>query len=290
MLEDQWKEYLQQENLLKNIDFIGINIGKDNEKPFQLKYYLQPVTDAKQLPQIYSQIYNIGCFSYFTPIFRSVKKNVRQDDVRLKKRTNDNMLCIFSYLCEIAPSFCRECSEVMKLAEIPICEKENHKYASLYYLCISQNEGIPETYKFHFLTRHCDEPDHIDSGFYYDNEFYLNFVSNIGIPQILECKNIITSLLNMIDADLWMIGSDYSLKTNQRKYKMYIKFGYNSFDDIFKALYFSLSFKKNLQLIKNLQIFENFMSFHEELKIYGMGVCCDSKMNITLNFYITKKV
>lgn len=274
--------FFPNESECKHIDFVGVNLDGEKETYARKKYYLKPTRDISLLPYQLDKYISYDCFSYFTPITDPECIRDTYFDIRLKNRSNKNILHILDCLEKNANGFSEWKDEVLAFSSLPVSDEPDYYYSSLYYLCIVMQKNLPALYKFHYLTRQCKDTDKINVGTY-DNKLFSERMAGLGIPELKMILSIIEYIRKKTVSDLWMVGSDYSLLEQIRKYKIYLKFNSTAETEIISVLnetlaYFGLNqFDSQFDRLCHLQ--------KNSFRLYGLGVCCDSKQNLSLNFY-----
>lgn len=274
--------FFLNDNECRQIDFVGINLDGGKELSAGRKYYLKPERNLSLLPYQYDKYFPYECFSYFTPITDPEGIRNTNFDIRLKNRSTQNILHIIDNLEKNSDGFSEWREEVLKFSSLPVSSDQDYYYSSLYYLCIVMYNELPAMYKFHYLTRQCEDTDNISTG-RYNNELFYEKIAGFNIPQLMAILPIIDYLLKNTDSDLWMVGSDYNFMNQTRKYKLYIKFNSGTETEILSVLKYILAFSKLTQF--DYQI-DNLCNLQKNpFGLYGLGVCCDSKQNLSMNFY-----
>ena len=286
-MELQWQNFCHQHQIEKfsnQIDFVGINITDKEQTSVDFKCYLKPVYDTDKLPVLSRFFSEQNCFYYATPICR---KHEMQTDIRLSNRTNENMKKIFSYLTALSPTFSVYEEEVRQFASLPICTQEAYRMAALYYLCIVEQNHKPTMYKFHYLTRYCHAPDYISEQYQFRDDMYISLLSEFQIPEMQKCVSVIEKCYTSFPSHLWMAGSDYGLTDGiHRKYKLYLKCDTVSSETVLQKLSRILYENHHDYFSRILSEMKLFFQAHQELTLYGFGVCCDEQMHLSLNFYL----
>lgn len=279
-MNKDWKNYYNEFKNSGNIDFLGINIGEDG---IHVKCYKNPVQPQEAQNPYITQFIQTDCCSFVTPIHR---EDGYEEDIRLKNKTDDNMQSLFSLLKGLRAEFSDYEEEVRRLSAMPVCSLPKHKYASMFYMCIVQNDEKPTKYKFHYITRMCRDPDCISKNMVYMDSMYLGYIEALKSKELNVCTGIVRNFLSIADSNLWTVGSDYDFEKGVNKYKVYIKCNNTSASDIIASLLQSLT-EEFAQVVKDkLYEVEEFIISQIHTYIYGFGVCCDSKMRPSLNIYI----
>lgn len=274
--------FFTNDNECRQIDFVGINLDGGKETYAGKKYYLKPKRNLSLLPYQSDKFFPYDCFSYFTPITDPEGIRNTNFDIRLKNRSSQNILHIMDNLEKNSEGFSEWRKEVLKFSSLPVNSNPDYYYSSLYYLCIVMHKGLPAMYKFHYLTRQCDDTDNISTG-RYNNELFYERIAVFNIPELMAFLPIIDHLLKNTDSDLWMVGSDYNLMDQIRKYKLYIKFNRETETEILSVLKKTLAYRGLTQFDDQI---DNLCHLQKNsFRLYGLGVCCDSKQNLSLNFY-----
>ena len=206
-------------------------------------------------------------------------------EIGLQHRTNSNMSFINHWIMELFPEIKIHRDELNRFYSIKCVNDKDYQYAALYFLgLIADIFSIPpqtKAIKLHYLLRKCSDPDNIGKQYTTDNNYFLEVLSNLGVPEMKQLCKLIGALIESAGGELWMAAVDY-YKGNFRKYKIYIK---NFSDLAYKAMITNFYALGCIHLAEQINIYQSWLSLHPELEHYGIALCLDSNGIWSINFY-----
>jgi len=269
-------------NGLKNfpnmeIDYWGVNIYSD--KKFECKLYENNTNVESDSIGFIDKIRSCGVISRISYIENSAHTNTFRVDISLKNRTEHNMISLYDTLKSETALIENNMDEILKLSLMKVSKQPELKYASMYFVGFLYRNAV-KAVKFHFITRNIDKN-------IFDNEYYLDYLSNVNIKEIEICRKYIQSYLERSGGNMWMTGVDYfdSAKT---KYKVFIK---DVSLEVLKYINEDIDLLKKVsndskeRMHHEIEMFRRYLSINNNIHFSGIAVCCDSDENISFNFY-----
>lgn len=273
-----------QEFELGYVDYLGINIHSalDGELAFKI-YYSNKVSRQWTHPLI-DFLEKKDMVRYVTMVHDRKNQFRARYDVGLKNRSDTNMVTVFEWLSKHTKMFEQYGSEILKLSQMKVTDKEGYNFAGLYFLGFISEADEIKVLKCHYFNRICKNPDILHKNIRYADEYYLSFLdeSNVGCFSYLSVLAV--EILKYCGGHLWMTGADYE-SNGQTKYKIYIK----NPDIIYEGLLEVFLTKKLEELVKNIRAVKLWNEEHQEFICEGFAVCENRTDNISINFYFKQR-
>lgn len=263
------------------MDFVGLNMSEKYNTPFEFKVYFQPIDLCEKSDidhKIIKSIFDKNMVKYKC---RAQSSSISRCYVTLKNRTLTNMeslykdlqdfsSCVKEHMLQYPLLYSLEESVIKKTS--PILHMVGIKSGL-------QNESIVN---LEWLLR--DIIDDKSNHYSYNDEHYLNYISNTEIPEFKELVKYIRQNYNFWLREnmlhLWILAIDLSLD-GRCKHKIYLKLNKDlDFFDVHLTLNHFCQWEDN-----RLNIVENFFRSHVELKLYGFALCLDSVGEKSINYY-----
>lgn len=267
------------------IDFVGINVSSDSDKPFLFKTYQHIGTSIERTDPFLSLLDRKDMIKNYLPIASSDIGRV-QYDVRLANRQDDNMSEVFSFLKKYL-SLSQQMSD-SSLSEIDYFSKMNitdlphYSMSSLYFIGLLWNEGNLSALKSHFLTRKVINPDHFSDGFWYDDNYFLDYICDSRNKPCQKIAEIASNILSLVEGHLWMFGLD-TFSDSTAKYKIYLQ---NSKGFKLDELLYYLNECEELEAIcDSLKSLCSWLKNHSELFLYGFAITVTTSGKYGFNLY-----
>ena len=265
-----------------NIDYIGVCLDADSQEPCRFKIYwsdhCRPPFEHKSV----SWLKETGLAEYIETVEHAGRARKYQSDIRIRNRTDGNMEQLFSFLSGNESAFHENETLIRSLSRMPITELSGYLYASLYFIgFLYEGTHDSEMLKFHWINRFCKNPDILTSDIWYDDSYYLEYLSSLsGTPYRLLAEQT-GFLLKNCSCHLWMTGLDI-MKSGWKKYKLYTKRP----SDICQAMYTLFSQTPQYHpLAEKIQELEQWMKIHPELEPEGSAFCLDTDNKYSVNLY-----
>lgn len=281
--------YLQNlENMSPDeVDFIGLNLSEDS---FDFKIYERVKGRMETESPFLSELYYRDMLRCCNKVRDTVNTDCLRYEIGLGNRNNDNMKWLLKRMCRMFPGLETYQKEIRQMCGMHISENPAYQLSSLYFLgVIEKKEGLQESLqalKLHYLTRICEDTDHIGRNYQFEDIYYLNCLHDMGVPELSRLTDAARSFLeNDKDIHLWMAAADYFL-AGKCKYKIYFK---NMTVKSGEMMSDWLEYVQQERLKSRLESTCKWMHGQETLHLYGAAICLDTREKWSLNFYFKYK-
>lgn len=270
------------------VEFIGINLNNNINKPYSFKRYYR--INRKDIPLSFfiknlnerKMIHSINC------IDDSLYRKVIRFEIALANRVNENMDWLFVTLKDILPDIINKNLNniLQKLSPIKITGDKLYEKAAIFFIGFIMNNEYSSlmdihAFKLYYLLRHCSSTNDIGSNFIFDNDFFISKLKRSGIKQFIILSDIIKQLIKISGCNLSIAAVDF-LRNGTMKYKIYIKDCHTETYITLAELFTSIG---EYYLANQIIEYNNWITTHLELKQYGIAVCIDSNSLYTINIY-----
>ena len=287
-IEKEYAAFLdsfKDNHLKEKTEYVGINLSSNQGNPhLDYKIYFNTKASLSEHHPIVDRLYDRGMLRAVTRIRDTIHGSIERFDLGLAKRTVSNMNYFFNILSEKTELVKNNLDEILLLNQMKISDKPEDASAALYFFGFLEKNGRIEAIKTHFLTRFCTNVDQVDTKDEYRDDYYLDFLTDTNISELITLVPFIRSLLNLSGGHLWMIGVDY-FSNGSVKYKIYIK---KRGAELYHALRQMLKISNvpdKEALIESLELLECWHGKHSELTSDGIDIGIDENARWSFNFY-----
>lgn len=266
-----------------NIDYIGISLDMHADPFCRFKIYWSDHCSVDKDHWITEWLKEGKMAQYIETVEHSGRTGRYQTDIRLQRRTDENMEKLFTVLKERECIFSENESLIRKISGMPITRTSGYQYASLYFLgMIFQEKEQCEMLKLHWINRLCKNTDRLYGDIDYDDAHFLNYLRGLGITPYQKLADLSETTVRQCRCHLWMTGLDLA-EGGWKKYKIYIKYP----KDIYTALEECFSREEDdcRVMAEKAQILEKWIQMHPELVIDGAAFCTDTNGQNSVNLY-----
>lgn len=270
-----------------DVEYIGVNFSDDVAvgRPVFKAYYTTE-RSFENVDQILSPLMDRNMIHGLNRIDDTISDRRIRYEIGLQNRTNQNMEFIYKWLLSMSQESKNHREELAEFCKIKCTQSDDYKYAGLYYIGLIADMNVygsldTKAVKYHYLLRHCSNPDKIGKNYIVDNEFFFNILHDIQIPEIQQITLFLKELLDRGLGELWIAAVDY-YKGNFSKYKIYFK---NFSPRIYDIMVKKFTAIGCTNLAEQIETYTHWICFHPELERYGIAVCLDSNGVWSVNFY-----
>ena len=265
----------------KQMDYLSVNLGGD--EPLVKLYYKDDYTRARSegRPSSLLDLLRERDMIRFLTLAEDTGNCRRyRYDIGLKRRTDENMEALFTWLRDHFGVFSRRESEIRKLAAMPICDGQALPLAAMHFLgFVSENDRVTAL-KCHYLCRRHKDVSTPPRLGRYDSGYFLTWLEQSGIPAIERLSPLVRDVLGCCGGDVCMVGTDYWL-TGERKYKIYITgpiFLYQGLAEAFGT-------ELDPRLLRQVEELMRWDDAHPRFYCPILALALDDRDRLTMNFY-----
>ncbi len=270
------EDYAQQ-----RVDYLGVNLGGD-EPLFKL-YYRNDYTCALSVGRqssLLDLLRERDMIRFLTLAEDTGDCRRYRYDIGLKRRTDENMEALFSWLKEHVGVFSQREAEIRKLAAMPICDARAFPLAGMHFLGFVSEDDRVTALKCHYLCRRHKDVSTPSRLGRYDSGYFLTYLEQSGIPALQRLSPLVRDVLGYCGGHVFMVGTDYWL-TGEQKYKIYIT------DPIFLYQGLAEAFGKEQDPLLHGQLGElmRWDDAHPRFFCTILALALDDRDRLTMNFY-----
>lgn len=288
-IEAEYCRFMDTHRELKDfsgVEYLGLNLSGQERMETIFKVYHTTAESSRTDIPILRPLRQRNMVRALNRIEDTVNGGKMRLEIGLANRTDENMLWLYQWLCEMYPGLGEKRDELNKLSELKCCELPGFQYAAMYFLgmilsAAPDGRTAADAVKLHYLLRDCENPDKPGRNYTVHQDACLETLRNMKIKAFIQLCGVMEKLLERDGAELWMAAVDYYRSGNE-KYKIYLK-KYQS--DIYDRLADMLRERGEGGLAEMVSAYAEWVGQHKELEQYGMAVCLTGAGQWSVNFY-----
>ena len=259
--------------LPENIDYFGINVnvntGEITLKTYYLEDYSFSLYEGKEDDSLIKFLKSKDMLLFFSVLKDSANSDKEIYEVKIRSRSNSNMLELFSIMEEDISFFSKYKDEIMKLAGMKNVTFENRDYAAFYFFSIVKENSEIKTLKCYW-----------DNNYKIENyDYFFKFLEESGVEKLQELLPITKTIINNCGGHLAFEGINYN-KDCSEKHKIYLT---DQNKDFYEGLI--KTFPDNSEFHNSLKLIENWQDIHSEFYCDIFSIGTDDKGGYIINLY-----
>lgn len=259
--------------LPENIDFFGINLkiktADISLKTYYLHDYSLSLYNDKEDDPLIKFLKNKRMLSFFSVLKDSACPNKEIYEIKIRARSNANMLELFSCMDENISFFGKYKEEIIKLSTMKNFVFSGSDYGAFYFFSVVKDNSNVETLKCYWDNNYKIETD----------DYFFNFLQESGVNKLIELIPMAKTLIKNCGGHLALEGINYN-KDYSEKHKIYIT---DQNEDLYAGLI--KTFPDNFALHKSLLAIASWQKIHKEFYCAGFSIGTDEKGDYIINFY-----